>query len=198
MGPETRLPARYEELVGLPEYLLGQIIDGDVIITSWPSVPEVMAHSRLLFQLSSAFMLGRDGPGEWWILPRMELHFGDDVLVPSILGWRKERMPEMPDVAYFTEVPDWVCEVIPPISEALERKRKPEIYAREGVGHLWLVDPTQGTLEVFQRQDAQWMPQGRYFGEERFRAEPFEAVAFELGTLWPPELDAPWRRSLRR
>ncbi len=198
MDTKARLPARYEELLDLPEYLLGQIIDGDVIITSWPGTIQVVAHSRLLSQLASAFMLGREGPGGWWILSRMELHFGDDVLVPSILGWRKTKMPEIPDEAYFTEAPDWVCEVVLPISEELDRKRKPEIYAREGVGHLWLVDPTQGTLEVFQRQDAQWLPRGTYFGEECIRAEPFEAVEFELGSLWPPELDAPWRRSPSR
>jgi Uma2 family endonuclease len=191
MAPENRLPPRYEELLDLPEYLLGQIIDGDVIITSWPANRQVVAHSDLLFQLSSAFMLGRTGPGGWWILSRMELHVGDDVLVPSILGWRKESMPEVPDLPYFTQAPDWVCEVISPITEELDRKRKPVIYAREGVGHLWLVDASKRTLEVLQRQERQWVQRGTYSGKELVRAEPFEAVELELGALWEPMEQAP-------
>ena len=34
----------------------------------------------------------RDGPGGWWIWHEPELHFGDDVLVPDVTGWRRERM----------------------------------------------------------------------------------------------------------
>ncbi len=56
---------------------------------------------------------------------------------------------------------------------------------------MWLVDPEARTLEVFHWQEGQWVSRGRYSGEERVRAEPFEALELELGALWPPELDAP-------
>jgi Uma2 family endonuclease len=46
-----------------------------------------------------------------------ELHFGDDVLVPDIAGWRRERMPALPGTAYFTLAPDWLCEVLSPTIE---------------------------------------------------------------------------------
>lgn len=46
------------------------------------------------------------------LLDQPELHFGRDVLVPDLAGWRRERMPELPRVPYFELAPDWVCEVL--------------------------------------------------------------------------------------
>ena len=89
---------------------------------------------------------GRGGPGGWWILYESELHLGDDILVPDIAGWRRERMPEVPDVAYFSLAPGWVYEVLSPSTRKLDLHGKRPIYAREGVEHLWLVDPTDRTL----------------------------------------------------
>ncbi|HZI11881.1 MAG TPA: Uma2 family endonuclease [Myxococcus sp.] len=191
MGQETKRPATYEDLQALPEHMVGQIIDGELIAMSRPASPHAVAHSVLGSVLLTTFQLGQRAPGGWWIVNEPELHFGRDVLVPDIAGWRRERMPQMRRVPYFTLAPDWVCEVLSPSTEALDRKRKREIYAREGVKYVWLVDPAERTLEVFHWQEGQWVPRGRYAGEERVRAEPFEALELELGALWPPELDAP-------
>ncbi len=190
MGQETKRPATYEDLLALPEHMVGQIIDGELIAMSRPASPHMVAHSALYGELYGPFQRGHGGPGGWWIGNEPELHFDRDVLVPDIAGWRRERLPQMPRVPYFTLAPDWVCEVLSPSTERLDRKRKREIYAREGVKYVWLVDPEARTLEVFHWQEGQWMPRGRYSGEERVRAEPFEALELELGLLWPPELEA--------
>ncbi|HZI15811.1 MAG TPA: Uma2 family endonuclease [Myxococcus sp.] len=184
MGKETKRPATYEDLLALPEHVVGQIIDGELIVMPRPASPHARASSVLGGRLGDLFDWGSSGPGGWWIQDEPELHFGRDALVPDIAGWRRERMPEMPETAYFTQAPDWVCEVLSPSTEALDRKRKREIYAREGVGHVWLVDPSKRTLEVFQRQEQQWVQRGTYSGEERVRAEPFEAVELDLGAIW--------------
>ena len=64
--------------------------------------------------VSPPFDLGRGGPGGWWILDEPQLHLGEDIVVPDIAGWRRERMPVFPDTAYTTLAPDWVCEVLSP------------------------------------------------------------------------------------
>jgi Uma2 family endonuclease len=184
MGKETKRPATYEDLLALPEHVVGQIIDGELIVMNRPVNRHGRASTALGGELHAPFERGRGGPGGWWFQDEPELHFGRDVLVPDMAGWRQERMPEMPDTAYFTQAPDWVCEVLSPSTEGLDRKRKREIYAREGVGHVWLVDPSKRTLEVFQRQEGQWVQRGAWSGEERVRAEPFEAVELELGAIW--------------
>jgi Uma2 family endonuclease len=127
---------------------------------------------------------GGDAPGGWWILHEPELHFGDDVLVPDIAGWRRERMPVVPDAAYFDLVPDWVCEVLSPSTGALDRGRKMGVYAREGVRHLWIVDPLAHTVEVYRLEDGRWVVAGTHAGAEPVHAEPFAAVALDLGRWW--------------
>ena len=70
------------------------------------------------------------------------------MLVPDIAGWRRERLPAVPDEPYLTLAPDWVCEVLSASTERIDRGPKLRIYAREGVAHAWLVNPTNRTLEI--------------------------------------------------
>lgn len=134
--------------------------------------------------LNDAFHRGRSGPGGWWILFEPELHFGGDVLVPDLAGWRRERLPEIPDAAWMELAPDWLCEVISPSTERFDRVLKLPLYAEAGVDHLWLIDPIQGTLEVFGRMDSKWLLLEKHSNAATVHAPPFEAVAIELSPLW--------------
>jgi hypothetical protein len=46
------------------------------------------------------------------------------------------------------------------------------------------VDPNLKTLEVFRLDGETWRLLGTHVGEEKIRAEPFDAVELELGRLW--------------
>ena len=93
-------------------------------------------------------------------------------------------MPAVPDVPFFTLAPDWVCEVVSPSTERIDRRRKQPIYAREGVSHLWLVNPLARTLEVYRHSAEGWLLAATHAGDEKVRAEPFAAVELELDALW--------------
>ena len=86
--------------------------------------------------LTGPFDRGRGGPGGWWIIDEPELHLGEEVVVPDLAGWRRERMPDYPHTAYVSLAPDWVCEVISASTRRLDLHGKRPVYAREGVGHL--------------------------------------------------------------
>jgi Uma2 family endonuclease len=118
------------------------------------------------------------------ILDEPELHFGEQVLVPDLAGWRRERMGGIPDEAFFTLAPDWVCEVLSPSTERLDRGRKLRIYAAAGVGHAWLVQPAFRTLEVLRLREGSWTILAVHADSEIVRAEPFEAIELELAPLW--------------
>ncbi|WP_395857996.1 Uma2 family endonuclease [Cystobacter fuscus] len=183
-APRSRREALYAALEKLPPNVLGEIVGGELYVSPRPASPHAWASSMLGSELMSPFGRGRGGPGGWVLLDAPELHLGQDVVVPDITGWRRKRMPEMPHVAAFTLAPDWVCEVLSPSTAALDRARKMTVYAREGVGHLWLVDPVLQTLEVYRREHGGWFVLGTHVGEARVRAEPFEALELELGALW--------------
>ena len=181
----ARRRATYEDLCQVPDHKVAEILDGELFVTPRPALRHAHTSSGLGGQLWNPFEGGRGGPGGWWILDEPELHFTDDILVPDLAGWRRERLPAVPQTAYMTLAPDWVCEVISPSTERIDRSRKMRIYAREGVMHLWLVDPIVRTLEVLRLDGARWVLLDTHSDTDIVRVEPFEAIEIELRTLWP-------------
>ena len=94
-------------------------------------------------------------------LDEPELHLGNDVIVPDLAGWRRERLPTLPDDAWFSLVPDWACEVLSPSTADTDRQIKMPIYAARGLEWLWLVDPVEKTLEVYRSSEGTWPPETR-------------------------------------
>ena len=185
--PLVKRNATYDDLCALPDHMVAEIIDGDLFASPRPASPHALASSMLGAVLIAGFG-GEPGgagvPGGWWILDEPELHFGQNVLVPDLAGWRRERMPTVPDVAGFQLAPDWVCEVISPSTGEIDRGRKMRVYARERVGHLWIVDPILRTLEVYRLEDGRWVVASTHAGTEQIRAEPFEAVPLDMRRWW--------------
>jgi Uma2 family endonuclease len=126
------------------------------------------------------------GGGGWWILPEPELHFADDVLVPDWAGWRRERLPVLQNVPFFTLAPDWVCEIVSPSTGRIDRSRKMRHYAADAVATLWLVDPLAQTLEVYRLEGGRWVVAATHGGDEVVRAEPFEVIEMRLARWWLP------------
>lgn len=176
--------ATYADLEALPDNVVGEILDGEVHVSPRPASLHALAASTLNMRIGTPFHLGDGGPGGWWILVEPELHLGDDVLVPDLGGWRRERLPDFPDVAWFELAPDWICEVLSPSTVRIDRVKKLRIYAREGVAHVWLVDPTARTLEVLRLKEGHYLVAGTYGGDEVVRAEPFDAIELDLQGLW--------------
>ena len=174
--------ATYDDLRNVPDHFVAEMFDGDLYVSPRPALPHANAASGLLSKIRSSFH--RNSPGGWVILVEPELHFGNDVLVPDLAGWRRTRMPRVPAEAYLTLAPDWICEVLSTSTEAIDRGKKLRIYARESVAHAWLVDPLAHTLEVVCLAAGRWSQLGRYEGQARIRAAPFDAIELELGALW--------------
>ena len=103
--------------------------------------------------------------------------------MPDLAGWRRERMPRPPRTAAFTLAPDWVCEVLSASTAALDRGVKLPVYAREGVRHVWLMDPEARTLEVFQLEGARDVLLVTHTGLARIRAAPFEPLLAEAAGI---------------
>jgi Uma2 family endonuclease len=134
--------------------------------------------------LVGPFQLGIGGPGGWWILDEPELHFGDDVLVPDLAGWRVERMPELPEAPHFRLPPDWLCETLSPSTAKVDLDLKLPIYAQVGIGHVWIVDPELKTVQTFRCEGGRWVLLETFRDGDRMRAEPFAEVELDLSVLW--------------
>ncbi len=177
--------ASYKDLVALPEGVTGELIDGELFASPRPAARHTVVASTLTSELGGAFQSGRFGPGGWWILVEPELHFGEDVLVPDLAGWRRERMPHILDEPAFTIVPDWVCEILSPSTARVDLVRKLPRYASVGVAHCWLFDPALKTMQVLRNVDGRWLVASGFTSEDKVRAEPFEALELELSRVFP-------------
>ena len=184
MNQPALKPATYEDLFDLPENLVGEIIAGRLITHPRPAPRHARAHSSLEIRIGGPFDLGDGGPGGWWILIEPELHIRGDILVPDLAGWRRERMPRLPDTAWFETVPDWVCEVLSPSTARVDRAEKMPLYARMGIAHAWLVDPNARTLEAYENQQGRWLLLQTLADDARVALPPFDAVEWDLSGLW--------------
>lgn len=173
-----------------PDTVIAEILDGVLHTLPRPARAHTNTASVLGGELHGPFRRGVGGPGGWVILDEPELHLGPrpDKLVPDLAGWRRQRMPDAcgPKSApsHYELAPDWVCEILSPATEAIDRGKKMRIFRREGVGHVWLVNPTTQTLEVYRLKRAEWTMLDTFEGDAVVHAEPFDAFELSLSVLW--------------
>ena len=77
--------------------------------------------------------------------------------------------------------------MISPSTESVDRGRKLRIYAREGVSHVWLLNPVSKLLEVYHLTEGNWVLVKTVVGDDAVRAEPFDAIEMEMSRWWLPE-----------
>ncbi len=177
--------ATYQDVLDAPPHMVAEVLSGTLHIQPRPATRHAFARSNLIGELVALFGRGRGGPGGWWIVGEPELHLGDDIVVPDLVGWRRETMPDYPDAAYCSIAPDWVCEVLSPSTRRIDQNEKRTIYAREGVSPLWFVDPASKMLEAFELRDCHWVLPATLADDAPVSLPPFEAISFPLDALWP-------------
>ncbi len=182
-------PATYADLEKVPPHLVAEIIHGALETHPRPTPRHAMTSAEILGMLRNPFRLGSGGPGGWIFMNKPELHLGSNVLVPDIAGWRKERLPALPDTPYMTTPLDWVCEILSPSTARLDQGPKRRIYGEFGVSFLWLLDPDTRVLEAYQLVSGKWMLLGTATGSGEVCLPPFDAISFSLDVLFP--LDPP-------
>jgi Uma2 family endonuclease len=183
-------PAIEQAFREVPDGTVAEILDGELHTMPRPARPHTNTASLLGGELHGPFRRGIGGPGGWVILDEPELHLGPkpDKVVPDLAGWRRERMPDArgaPDApSHYDVVPDWVCEILSPHTEATDRGKKMRIYRREAIGFAWLINPISRTLEVYRLESGRWVLLDTFEGDATVRAEPFDAIELSLPALW--------------
>jgi hypothetical protein len=177
--------ATYQDVVDAPPNMVAEIAGGRLHLHPRPASRHARASFGMAGRLDDPFGRGVGGPGGWHFAIEPELHFGEDVLVPDLAGWRRERMPTYPDAPFFTLARDWICEILSPGTRRFDLTEKRALYGANAVAHLWLLDPDARTLEAFLLADGAWTLTAAFQDGDDIRAAPFETLAFPLNALWP-------------
>jgi hypothetical protein len=184
MDPARKPRATYRDVIESPPHMVAEIIGGELQLSNRPATPAAAAASALGGELGPPFHRGRGGPGGWLILREPELHLGDEILVPDLAGWRRDRLPLLPDAPFLTLPPDWICEVLSKSTEKMDRTEKMPIYAASGVQYAWLVHPYRRSVEAYRLHDGTWAAVAGYCEVDRARIPPFDAIELDLAALW--------------
>lgn len=183
-APTPAREATYQDVVDAPPHVVAELIGGTLHTHPRPAPRHASAGAGLIRKLGPPFNDGTGGPGGWRIFYEPELHLGDEVLVPDLAGWRRERMPELPDTAHFALAPDWVCEILSASTRKVDLVHKRPVYAAAEVAHLWLIDPVEEILEAFALADGHWKLIAALEHGDAVQIPPFDAVTFRLADLW--------------
>jgi Uma2 family endonuclease len=176
--------AALEAVAAAPENMVAEVLAGELHTSPRPRIRHARAATVLGAKLGG--FDADNTPGGWILLFKPELHLGPrpDIVVPDLAGWRRERMPRLPDEAFLRLAPDWVCEVLSDSTERIDRVKKRVIYAREGVSHMWFISPSTQILEVFQLEGESYRLVGSWSERDVVSAAPFAALALALADLW--------------
>jgi Uma2 family endonuclease len=189
MSDPAEKSATYEDLYKVPENMIGEIINGELIVSPRPGPKHMRTASALSMKIGPPFDFGEGGgPGGWIFLVETEVRLGENTVVPDIAGWKKERFPAGLQSNWIPAAPDWVCEILSPSTALYDRTEKKAIYAEYRVGYLWLVDPFNMTIEVYRFESSDWAPVGVFGGKGAARLEPFQEIEIVLGDLWLEDL----------
>jgi len=178
--------ATYQDILDAPEHVVAELVDGELFLSPRPATPHAVTTLNLSDELISLRRGSGGGPGTWFFLVEPELHFGANVVVPDIAGWRIERMPPDLTATFLSTPPDWICEALSRSTERVDRLKKLPIYASAGVGHVWLLDERIRKLEVhrlgteIRRYDLVEI----YTEGSVVRAEPFTELELRLANLF--------------
>ncbi len=185
MADTARKPATYADLEAVPDHLVAEIVFGSLVTHPRPSPRHAAASLALGGELTGPFQKGSGGPGGWVFMIEPELHLDEHVVVPDIAGWRRARLPVLPETAWIETPPDWICEVLSPSTQRIDRSEKRSLYATAGVAHLWLLDPVAQVLEVFRLEAGRWTLEATFQADEVVATPPFQEHTFKLSLLWP-------------
>jgi Uma2 family endonuclease len=189
----SRAPAfaTFADLEALPATVKGEIIQGALYTHPRPRSRHQQVILFLSDDLGGPYARGRGGPGGWWILPEPGITLpGSDEFSPDIAGWRRDRLPELPEDRTIDVAPDWVCEILSPRTRAYDLRTKKPFYASIGVHHIWYVDLDMRSLTVSRLHDGRWLEVGLFGDDDVVLAEPFDAAAIELVEWWPAPREA--------
>lgn len=178
--------ATWADLEALPENVVGELIEGVLHSFPRPRARHARAASVIGSDINGPFERARGGPGGWWILDEPGIALPDldvEEIVPDVAGWRRERLPALPDGPIHI-APDWVCEVLSPTTRAHDLKKKRPLYARAAVTWMWIVDVDGRTLTASRRHDGRWLEIGTWSDNDVTRLEPFDAIELRLVDLW--------------
>jgi len=169
----------WEDYRSWPDSERWELIDGEAYAMS-PA--PATRHQKLLIRLASAFEIFLRGkPCEVFPAPT-DLKLSDtDVVQPDLLVVCE---PDKIKPTHIEGPPTLVIEILSPSTELLDRGRKLDLYATNGVKEVWLVTPYPSLIEIFVLDNGTYRRIHAFTREQTFHCPSFPALQLDLNALF--------------
>lgn len=189
--PATLQTATIADLLAIPEdRRRHEIIDGVLVEKEAASGRHGRTQVRVARRLGPYDRRpGGRGPGGWWFATEVEIQLSEiQVFRPDVLGWRRERMVEVPVEVPLLVTPDWICEILS-TNRRNDLIKKKRAYHQHHISHYWLLDPIDETLAVYRWHADGYVEVLVAERHETVRAEPFGAIELRVAVLFGDDDD---------
>ena len=186
-----RPPATIDDALARPEAERVELIRGTIVHKAAPTGEHSGAQVHFDRRLGDRFDRRPGGrwPGGWWIRTEIDIQLENELFRPDLAGWKRDRCPDSPRGRPIRQRPDWICEILSPSNENVDRVDKMQSYFQAGIPHYWLADPIEQVLEVYRRTDLAYALVLSAKSGQIVRAEPFDAVELRVDELFGADPD---------
>jgi len=192
MAVPTKQRTTLADLLAIEDHDRLEILGGEIVEKAMPSWRHARAETKY-GEILAPFNRkpgGPRGPGGWWIGTEVHVGYGEELYCHDVAGWRRDRVPAMPEDVPVTIRPDWVCEIVSPKHEKRDFVTKPQTLHAAEVPYYWLLHPEEQML-IVQR----WTAKGYLTilsasAGQTIRAQPFDAIEIRVGELFGDDDEA--------
>ena len=176
MVTETAVRLTYEDYANMPDDERYELIDGELIMTAAPN----MTHQGISMRLGWQFIPAVErGLGRVYAAPVDVVLSDHDVVQPDLLFVLRENAHIITE-ANVQGAPDLAVEILSPSTSRRDWNEKRDLYAKYGVGELWIADPDTRVVWVMTLRDGTYEVAGKYGDTQTFSSPTLMGVTIDL------------------
>jgi Uma2 family endonuclease len=159
-----------------------ELYDGEVYVVPAP----IPLHQVVQYALAEQLRAICRQVGGFAVGSPIDIVFSDyDVVQPDLIVFGPERAHLVDLHAAIRHAPDLCVEILSPSTEATDRGRKLQLFARYGVPEYWIVDPVNETIEVHRLEASGYVLVQRATGNDEVRSSAVPGAALRAGSIFP-------------
>ncbi len=185
MTTVPKILATIDDLLSLPSDSRAELLDGEIIYKVLPTIHHGRNQSRLAHLLVPYDKKPQQsGPGGWWICTEVEVRYNNNnCFRHDLVGWRRDRLPQLPDDFPISIIPDWVCEITSS-NRGNDLIRKKRVLLNARMPDYWIADMKYQILSSLR-----WTAEGyNIAGEagvgEKVSFSPFPEIELDVSVIF--------------
>lgn len=173
----------YADYARLPDNgMRYEVIEGELFMSPAPRAIHQEMIINLVIELG--LYLRTHKLGKIYTAP-VDVMMGDlaTPVQPDILFIRRERLQIVSDRV--EGVPDFIIEVLSPGNSWVDKRKKFELYAQNGVSEYWIADPDECLVEVYVLRGQAYALLGQFVGEDVIQSEVLPDLQIPISHICP-------------